>query len=248
MLGAFSLKAVMSSSARVINVSNVASGLTQDFYADIYGNLSTAAVSGTDITSWLGGATGYITTWYDQSFNGNHMTAIVANRPKIDTVNNYIDFKTTAYFDTSVRPTAGPVPYNSAFKYTIVCHHNTIGNNTGGICGCQDTRGAIKNLNNNFRRATANYTNYWQTNDYTNGTYVAGNKVTLKWDGTNRSIYGNGTLQNATAANSWSQATSANQLIGKTTGDVSMNGEMYSLFTFTTALSDADRIIVEAAS
>jgi hypothetical protein len=249
MLGAFSLKAVMSSSARVINVSNVASGLTQDFYADIYGNLSTAAVSGTNITSWLGGATGYITTWYDQSFNGNHMTAIVANRPKIDTINNYIDFKTAAYFDTSVRPSAGPVPYNSALRYTIICHHNTITVNTGGICGCQDgVRGATNNNTNNLRRATANYQNYWFANDFTNGTYVAGNKVTMKWDGTNRTIYGNGTLQATLASSGWRQTTSANQMIGKTTSDVTMNGEMYSLFTFTTALSDADRIIVEAAS
>jgi hypothetical protein len=63
--------------------------------------------------------------------------------------------------------------------------------------------------------------------------------------------YGTGTtfpLVNLTASSGWAQTTSANQMIGKTTSDTTMNGEMYSIFTFTTALSDADRIIVEAAS
>jgi hypothetical protein len=41
----------------------------QDFYADRLGNLLTAPVTGQSLTNWLGDATGYITTWYDQSGN-----------------------------------------------------------------------------------------------------------------------------------------------------------------------------------
>jgi hypothetical protein len=51
---------------------------TQDFYADRLGNLLTAPVTGQTLASWLGGATGYVTTWYDQSGLGNHATQTTA--------------------------------------------------------------------------------------------------------------------------------------------------------------------------
>ena len=55
-----------------------------DFYADRLGNLLTAPVTGQPLANWLGGATGYVTTWYDQSGAGNHATqATAANQPII---------------------------------------------------------------------------------------------------------------------------------------------------------------------
>jgi hypothetical protein len=58
--------------------------LAQDFYADRLGNLLTAPVTGQSLANWLGGATGYVTTWYDQSGKGNHATqATAANQPVI---------------------------------------------------------------------------------------------------------------------------------------------------------------------
>ena len=57
---------------------------TQDFYADRLGNLLTAPVVGQSLANWLGGATGYVTTWYDQSGRGNNATqATAANQPII---------------------------------------------------------------------------------------------------------------------------------------------------------------------
>ena len=57
---------------------------TQDFYADRLGNLLTAPVVGQSLASWLGGETGYVTTWYDQSGAGNHATqSTAANQPII---------------------------------------------------------------------------------------------------------------------------------------------------------------------
>ena len=247
-MGAFSLRAVNGLSAKAVNIRNGTTSATQDFYADRLGNLLTAPVTGQTLSSWLAGATGYVATWYDQSGKGNHMScSSTALQPKIDLVNNWIDFKTTAYFDTSANPTAGPSPWDITKRYTVTCHHNTIGNNNGGICGSGVIPGA-NNKTNNFRRATGGYQSYWFNNDQNGGTYATGNKVSFKWDGTNRYIYGNGTLQTTTASSGWTQAGSANQLIGKTTADVSMNGEMYSIFMFNTALSDADRVLVEAAS
>jgi hypothetical protein len=59
-------------------------GTTQDFYADSRGNLLTAPITGQTLASWLGGAAGYVTTWYDQSGAGNHATQITAaNQPII---------------------------------------------------------------------------------------------------------------------------------------------------------------------
>jgi hypothetical protein len=58
--------------------------LSQDFYADRLGNLLTAPVVGQSLAQWLGGATGYVTTWYDQSGRGNHaIQNTAANQPII---------------------------------------------------------------------------------------------------------------------------------------------------------------------
>jgi hypothetical protein len=55
-----------------------------DFYADRLGNLLTAPVTGQSLANWLGGATGYVTTWYDQSGAGNHaIQTTAANQPII---------------------------------------------------------------------------------------------------------------------------------------------------------------------
>ena len=68
----YSLRGQKSTYTLAFNVRNGTTSATQDFYADTLGNLTTAAGSGQTLTQWLGGATGYITTWYDQSGNGNH--------------------------------------------------------------------------------------------------------------------------------------------------------------------------------
>jgi hypothetical protein len=70
---------------RIMNTVLTASDIVAtDFYADRLGNLLTAPVVGQSLANWLGGATGYVTTWYDQSGRGNHATqATAANQPII---------------------------------------------------------------------------------------------------------------------------------------------------------------------
>jgi hypothetical protein len=70
---------------RIMNTVLTASDIVAtDFYADRLGNLLTAPVVGQTLANWLGGATGYVTTWYDQSGRGNHATqATAANQPII---------------------------------------------------------------------------------------------------------------------------------------------------------------------
>jgi hypothetical protein len=83
-VGAFSLRAVNGTSARAVQVRNGTTSATQDFYADRLGNLLTAPVTGQSLANWLGGATGYVTTWYDQSGRGNHASqGTAANQPII---------------------------------------------------------------------------------------------------------------------------------------------------------------------
>jgi hypothetical protein len=82
-----------------------------DFYTDRLGNLLTAPVVGQSLANWLGGATGYVTTWYDQSGAGNHATQLTAaNQPIIQ------------------RATKGP-GYSCLFNGTT----NSLNTSTGGI-------------------------------------------------------------------------------------------------------------------
>ena len=245
-VGAFSLRAVNGTSAMAVNVRNGTTSATQDFYADRLGNLLTAPVTGQTLAKWLGGATGYVTTWYDQSGAGNHMScSSSANQPIFDLVNNFIDLKPSAYFDVSAG-TTGPVPFQSSKNYTVVFRHGQF-NGSGLFCATQNAAGPYGNLVNNFKKGTGStYTQYWYGNDVNNkGVLATGNRVSYKWDGTNRSLYVNGTLADATPSSGWAQTSSSIQMIGKTNFDAAMNGELYGAFMFTTALSDADRTLLE---
>lgn len=73
-VGAFSLRAVNGTTARAVQVRRSSDSATQDFYADRLGNLLTAPVTGIPLQTWLGGATGNVTTWYDQSGQGRNAT------------------------------------------------------------------------------------------------------------------------------------------------------------------------------
>ena len=81
-VGAFSLRAVGGTSVLAVNVRRSTDNVKQDFYADLGSNLTT--VSNQSLASWLGGATGYVATWYDQSGSNNHAVQTTnANQPVI---------------------------------------------------------------------------------------------------------------------------------------------------------------------
>jgi hypothetical protein len=99
--------------------------LAQDFYADRLGNLLTVPITGQTLSNWLGGAKGYIATWYDQSGAGNHASqATAANQPQIQ------------------KATKGPGymilfsgnQYLTGFSYTVL-------NNTNYTMNCIERRG-----------------------------------------------------------------------------------------------------------
>ena len=81
---AFSLRALNGSTAKVVNVRRSSDSTTQDFWADRIGNLTTLAYGGQTLASWLGTATGYVTTWYDQTTSGYNATQATASaQPQI---------------------------------------------------------------------------------------------------------------------------------------------------------------------
>jgi hypothetical protein len=145
-VGAFSLRAVNglspSGTAKAVNVRNGTTSATQDFYADRLGNLLTAPVTGQTLSSWLGGATGYVATWYDQSGQGNHATqSTTANQPQINlTTSPYsLLFTGNQYFQNTI-----PFTFNfgTDYKYTI---KTTLNNTTGG---CIFYKGKLNAPNN----------------------------------------------------------------------------------------------------
>jgi hypothetical protein len=221
--------------------------LAQDFYADRLGNLLTAPVTGQSLASWLGGATGYVTTWYDQSGRGNHATqATAANQPKIDLVNKQIDFKPSAYFDLP----NGTVPFGNS-NYTMIVKHNTINATWAGFIG-SGTYGT-QNATNSLERNSI-YINYWWSNDMSGGTYAQGSIISATYDNTiGRTLYVNGASV-ATNANKNRNSTNIQNTIGtdlrgnqgQSGGNRYLNGELYYVFLFGSALSDTDRTLVES--
>ena len=112
-----------------------------DFYANAYGQLGTAINgTGTSLESWLGTATGFVTKWHDQSGKGNHATqTTAASQPRIDYVNNRLDFTTnsgTAFLSipNGTVPTcttysvSGYISTNSAARTTLATINITIQN------------------------------------------------------------------------------------------------------------------------
>jgi hypothetical protein len=234
---------------RIMNTTLSDSAFTPiDFYADRLGNLLTAPVTGQSLANWLGGATGYVRTWYDQSGKGNDAEQTTAAlQPKIDLVNKQIDFKPSAYFNLP----NGTVPFGNT-NYTMIAKHNTINSTYAGIIG-SGTYGTQHAVNALEWNSTAYY-NYWWANDISGGTLTSGNILSAKYDNTiGRTLYVNGSSV-ATNTNKNRNSTNIQNTIGTDLrgdqgqggGNRPMNGELYYVFLFGSALSDADRTLVEA--
>lgn len=69
----------------VVNVRRASDSASSDFYADLSGNIGQGlGGTGTTLLSWLTSTTGYVTKWYDQSSQANHLVqATTANQPQI---------------------------------------------------------------------------------------------------------------------------------------------------------------------
>ena len=127
--GAFSLRSLNGPIRKVVQIKHATLSIVQDFYGDIYGNLTTDPGYGQTLTNWLGGAQGNVVTWYDQTSANNHVTQTVsANQPIINLSNVTISFNGNKWF-SNASPTGMFIPlYQNS--YSIVTKHRQFTNGT----------------------------------------------------------------------------------------------------------------------
>ena len=130
-VGAFSLRAVGGVTAKAVQVRRASDNATQDFYADRLGNLLTAPVTGTDLATWLGGATGFVATWYNQLNPLNNVSQSDAmSQPTIS--GGAITFTGTQWFSNTA--TTGGLLANGQQKYSYAACFNSSTAGTSTVC------------------------------------------------------------------------------------------------------------------
>lgn len=247
--GAYAAFRVSSSyTGPTINVRRSSDNATSDFYADPYGQFGTAVNgTGTTIESWLGTSIGYVATWYDQSGKGNHATqSTTSQQPIIDIIHNRIDF--TANSGTSfLNLPNNTVPNN--VPYTVTTRHHTV--STYGTYVGSGASTSSAGLQNNFRRQSTRYLNYWFSNDFlaNDNVYSDGNIVTFAYDGSYSYLYINGTSQGVSPIRSGWNGQAGNEYIGRNSSGVNgseyLNGQLYFLYLFKSYLAINERIHIE---
>lgn len=230
-----------------------ADNVTRDFYVSEDGALigDAPAGEGTTLTTWLGASTAYVTKWWDQSLFGNHATQTTnANQPTFNSTGKYLQF--TAASSQFFNLPDGTVPSGNS-TYTVTVKHGTITNtgttgaNSGGVLGSGTASTNSINAFSIGTASTSNYSNYWWSNDFGNkGTYAANNTITWKYDKTNRYLYTNSALTTSAASSGRASGTT-NNFIGRgdTTNNNYLDGQLYFIYVYSSALDDSNRILVE---
>jgi hypothetical protein len=240
-VGAFSLLRVSGEySGPAFQIRRSRDNTVMNFFADARGNLGTGFnATGTPLRNWLGGSTGFVTKWYDQSGRSNHASNVDTTRQPIlgmTTTTNFLDFKPNLFFNLP----NGTVPVGNS-NYTIVSMHGSINNTIGGIIGAGTYN---TNTANALRRSTGGYINYWWGNDLAFNSYAPSNIVTVQYNGATRFAYVNGGFVGS-LANANKNTASFSNTIGTVNGTEFLNGELFNLFIFDNMLSRKDRQAVE---
>jgi hypothetical protein len=244
--GAYSMKRLSASyTSPIIKIRRSTDSVTLDFYADQYGNLGlNLDGTGQTLYSWLGAATGYVNTWYDQSGSNNHaIQATTTIQPILRPDGYLIDFLNTGTIFLNIPSGTVPTGILNA-PYTFIAKHGKVNNvSTGGIIGSGTT---VINSGNNMRfTAGTGYYNWWYSNDYTiTSTVIPGNVVSFTYNGTTRAGWVNNTAL-ATAASSGYTNAAGQQYLGKTAANEFLNGQLHNVFIFGSALSASDRNLCE---
>jgi hypothetical protein len=139
-----------------------------DFYADRLGNLLTAPVTGQSLANWLGGATGYVTTWYNQIQPGQDVSATVAaNQPTIDPVNKTIVFNGSTHSFSNTATTGGLLAacVGTGTKYTYTARFTPNATYRSIVEHNSST------LQTSLRSCLLTYLNYYGFNGQANDTF-----------------------------------------------------------------------------
>jgi hypothetical protein len=231
------------------DASSYAPNAAQDFYADRLGNLLTAPVTGQSLANWLGGATGYVTTWYDQSGRGNDATqATSANQPIIQRATKGPGY--ACYFLGSQWVSYGTTSTFAATPFSVaVALRRSNGTNRNAYTGWGDP-GTTTAWNTNFLTPgdTINFTNRDQNTNSTIPVWTASEGMYYITHTLSNNYYANNYVNGAYSAQSnWQQfltsAPTSNAQIGRATGQGTPNtfyGEIYEILVFTQSLYDLD--------
>jgi hypothetical protein len=250
-----------------IQLRNNANTVTQNFYASVTGQLGTTwDAGGIPYSTWYttngGSSNVYVTIWYDQSGNGFHATQSTTTlQPGFTYVavgggsifSSYLDFsiQTNSYLNMGTS-SSGPFKVGTNLPFTITFKHGTLTNITSnGILGAGNSSGSNNTqINLRMNNSSGNDYNLYFFNDDTSfGTYASGNIVTVKYNGSSNQGYVNNSSNTSTRSGGtqigYTLPSNFQQYIGKTTLNQTMNGQMYNLYIFSSALSDNDRTVME---
>lgn len=248
MKGAFSLRAINGTTAKAVQVKRQSDNATQDFYADRLGNLLTAPVTGQSLANWLGSSMGNVLTWYDQSGLGNHASQLTAaNQPIVNLSNVTISFNGNQWLSNA--STTGmfiPLFQNT---YSVVTKHRQW--TVGAAWSTGNTASFTAFSFNGLRWAASNLYQNYRGGGFLSfgpqpGTYPV--VATVVNDRTNDIGYING-VQSATQTGITPNVESVySQYIGfdANTGTNRLQGELHAVVFFSSAISTADRTIIES--
>jgi hypothetical protein len=226
-----------------------------DFYADERGNLLTAPVVGTSLQNWLGGATGYVTKWYDQSGKGNDASQnTAAAQPIIQRATKGPGYSVLFNGAASQVLRGEPSTYSllNGTKYTVsVSERRNNASADGGYFGLGTTSISGTGLITGYFGGQTNivYAHRGDNLDNTVAAYAGAseplrNAMYIYSASTpNKRVYVNGS-QLPNTNNSYDlDAPSGEFTIGKSFGTSSTSyyyGEIYELLVFTQSLYDLD--------
>jgi hypothetical protein len=246
---------------------------TQNFYTDICGNLGTGYLgTGQPVSSWLsanGANTTYafVTKWYNQGMDVSFNCATqytLASQPIYDVSNGVINFGyqgglggvAAININAFLNLPDGAYPYlDSSYTYTL-CHWNlTSGSNffsitNGGTSANSQLCGI--GLDN-----AGKYCQNWYANDFNGaaGKYAftgAKSTVTFKYTSgaaansrINYVNYAATTYSESNTPSAVRAQTNINNYIGKSIQWANFNGQLVYLYVFNSAVTDADRNLIE---
>jgi hypothetical protein len=234
-----------------------------DFYADRLGNLLTAPVTGQSLAKWLGGATGYVTTWYDQSGAGQHMAQTTASlQPIISLATSPPSILFTGNGTTSGQYFQNTIPFTFNFGTNYQYSIRAVVNNTvGGVLVYKGKQGAP--WNGNGEKAwylgpsslTSTSGNYPDLVGFAEGwvitsTPITSSKTSVTWASSSFSsvaVYENASSVTPSYTRASQLSDASNYLyFGITTasGVPYYNGNIYEIEIFSTPLSVSDVTIM----
>jgi hypothetical protein len=236
--------------------------LATDFYADRLGNLLTSPVVGQSLANWLGGATGYVTKWYDQSGRGNDaIQDTAANQPIIQRATKGPGY--ACLFNGTTNYLTG-MSYNilnsTNFSFNVV--ERRTGSSSGGtavndlaLVSCGNIGSAGKILYLLYRTNTTSIFGSWSPEVFTTITAYNSPSEPIRYtcatasSTSGRRVYiyndplGNPIASSDAAQTSLMSMTSGNFQIGYYVFGSSTSyykGEIYELLVFTQSLYDLD--------